>query len=80
MDVIRIHGAFKTTAVVERRAGLTINARAFEDYKSRTDQLLPAVDLLPICGFDKDNSREMWAHIFNEHNRKNSRHIFTGGR
>lgn len=70
MDVIRIHGALKTTAVVERRAGLTINARAFEDYKLRLDQRISAVDLLQICGFDKDNSRERWPYIFNEHNQK----------
>ncbi|CAL8574477.1 hypothetical protein XPA_000437 [Xanthoria parietina] len=70
MDIIRIHGAFKTTAVVERRAGLTINARAFEDHQFRMDQLLSAVDLLQFCGFDKGHSREMWAYIFDEHSQK----------
>ncbi|KAL8916807.1 MAG: hypothetical protein Q9172_006106 [Xanthocarpia lactea] len=69
-EAIRLHGHFLTDTVVQHRAGLTIKARGFKDHWFNVDQILAAVDLLRLCGFDKGFRNEMWAYIFNAQNRR----------
>ncbi len=65
-----MHGHFRTDTVLQHRAGLTIRARGFQHHWFNIDQILAAVDLLRLCGFDKGFRNEMWAYIFNAQNQR----------
>ncbi|KAL8767017.1 MAG: hypothetical protein Q9209_006371 [Squamulea sp. 1 TL-2023] len=69
-EALHIHGDFQTKAVVQQRSSLTIKARGFEDHGFYISQMLAAVDLFQLCGFDKGHRNEMWAYMYNAQNQR----------